>query len=190
MIDYAREISSGPAFTNDSQLYRAIDLYNGLQFRYLREGLQEADIAFLDEHLHILSAAYGVVKPFDSIRRYRQDFKTTGLYKAWGDRIYQQLRMKDGPILNLASEEFSKTVTRYATHTDQIITVHFYEAGKDASWKKHASISKKGRGQMVNYIARKRIGAIHLVKGFDDMGYRFCEQESDEANWVFVRDKD
>lgn len=187
---YAKRLRTGEELTDDTGLYRAIDLYNGLQFRYLRTGLSEADLAFLDDHLRILSAAYGVVKPFDGIRHYRKDFQTKGLYKAWGDKIYQSLIQENRPILNLASDEFSRTVTRYATSEDTIISVTFYEEDKDAALKKHASISKKGRGQMVNYIARNRIRDVEPLKNFDDLGYRFSHDKSDESHWVFIRPKD
>jgi len=190
LIEFAKKISTGGELTDDKGIYRAIDLYNGLQFRYLREGLLEDDLAFLDDRLRILSAEYGVVKPFDGIRHYRKDFKTKGLYKLWGDKIYQVLTEESRLILNLASDEFSKTVTRYAMGEDNIVNVAFFEEDEDAKLKKHASISKKGRGQLVNYIARNRITEIGAVKSFDDLRYQFSEEHSDELNWVFIRPKD
>lgn len=187
LLDLAKSYSSNEILTDDTGLYRAIHLYNGLQFRYLRNGLSEEDLVFLDSRLRILSAAYGVVKPFDGIRHYRQDFKTKGLYGAWSDKIYQMLAAEGQPILNLASDEFSKTVTRYATKQDTLVNVAFYEEDEKGTRKKHSTISKKGRGQMVNYIARHRIKEIQLVQEFDDMGYRFCAEESTTFNWVFIR---
>lgn len=189
LIELTKAISTGVALTNDTSLYRAINLYNGLQFRYLRDGLSEEALTFLDDSLRILSAEYGVVKPFDGIRHYRQDFTTKGLYQAWGDKIYQLITADSRLILNLASDEFSKTVTRYATDQDTLITVAFYEEDENAMLKKHSTISKKGRGQLVNYIARNRINDIQLVKDFDDMGYRFSDRKSDAFNWIFIRSK-
>lgn len=189
LLDFATEFSSGDEWTEDTTLYQAIDLYNGLQFRYLKDNLSEEDFHFLDTHLRILSAMYGVVKPFDGIRRYRKDFKTKGLYKLWGDTLYRTLTQEDRLILNLASNEFSKTITRYATEEDTIINVGFMEETTDGKLKKHASISKKGRGQLVNYIARNRLTDFESVKAFDDMGYAFSEEKSDELNWVFIRPK-
>lgn len=189
LIEVAKRISTGEELTADLGLYRAIDLYNGLQFRYLRTGLVEDDFAFLDGCLRILSAEYGVVRPFDGIRRYRQDFKTKGLYKAWGDTVYQAITRTDSPILNLASDEFSQTITRYATEEDRIIHVAFYERDGEVL-KKHSTISKKGRGQMVNYIARNRITDLDSVRGFDDLGYQFSGEHSKECQWVFIRTKD
>lgn len=189
LIELTQQISNGTELTEDSHLYRAIELYNGLQFRYLREGLSEEDLTFLDDSLRILSATYGVVKPFDGIRRYRQDFKTKGLYKAWDHHIYQQLTQESRLILNLASDEFSKTVTRYAQANDCLVHVNFFEKDEDGTIKKHSTISKKGRGQLVNYIARNRLTDILSVRDFDDMGYHLCEEQSDELNWVFIRPK-
>ena len=168
---------------------RAIALYNGLQFRYLRAGLTENDLLFINQHLHIISAEYGLLRPLNDILPYRRDFTEKGLYKKWSDQIYQSL-VKDGrTILNLASDEFAKTVTRYKTADDQIVSVSFFEREKDGTIKKHATISKKGRGQLVNFIARERITKMTDVKAFTDMGYAFSAAESEPFNWVFIRNK-
>ncbi len=190
LMQYAEEFSTYEELTEDTETYQAINLYHGLQFRYLKDGLSEEDINFLDDSLRILSARYGVVKPLDGIRHYRKDFTTKGLYKLWNDKIYQVLTKESRFILNLASNEYSKTVTRYAMDSDCIITVDFFEQTSEGERKKHASISKKGRGQLVNYIARNRITAIEDVKDFNDLGYRFNKEQSDDSNWVFIRPKD
>ena len=190
LIHYAEEFSTHEELTEDTECYQAIHLYNGLQFRYLKDGLTNEDFNFLDDLLRILSARYGIIKPLDGIRHYRKDFTTKGLYKLWGDKIYQALIKESQLILNLASDEYSKTITRYTTAEDKIITVHFFEQTPDGDVKKHASISKKGRGQLVNYIARNRVTDIDEVKKFDDLGYQFNEKQSDELNWVFIRPKD
>lgn len=97
---------------------RAIALYNGLQFRYLRAGLTENDLLFINQHLHIISAEYGLLRPLNDILPYRRDFTEKGLYKKWSDQIYQSLVKEGRTILNLASDEFAKTVTRYKTADD------------------------------------------------------------------------
>lgn len=168
----------------------AIHLYNGLQFRYLRAGLVDADILFLNSHLRIISAEYGALKPLDPIRPYRRDFTEKGLYKAWGDKIYQSLKAESSTILNLASDEFAKTITRFQTADIQIISVSFFERNEAGELKKHASISKKGRGQMVNFIARNRLTDFSAILAFGDLGYQFSEKDSTPENWVFIRTKD
>ena len=190
LIHYAEKFNTDEELTDDTECYQAIHLYNGLQFRYLKDGLTNEDFNFLDDSLRILSARYGIIKPLDGIRHYRKDFTTNGLYKLWGDKIYQALIKESQLILNLASDEYSKTITRYTTAEDKMITVHFFEQTPEGNLKKHASISKKGRGQLVNYLARNRMTDIDDVKKFDDLGYQFNEEQSDELNWVFIRPKD
>ena len=189
LVQYAEEFSTNEELTEDAELYQALNLYHGLQFRYLKENLSTGDIHFLDDSLRILSARYGVVKPLDGIRHYRKDFTTKGLYKLWGDKIYQTLAKENQLILNLASNEYSKTITRYATDEDHIITVNFFECTEEGILKKHASISKKGRGQLVNYIARNRLTTMEDIKDFDDLNYEFSQEQSDDLNWVFIRPK-
>lgn len=167
----------------------AIRLYNGLQFRYLREDLTNEDLLFLNQHLHIISAEYGLLRPFDEIHPYRRDFTEKGLYKKWHDQIYQSLVNEGRTILNLASDEFAKTVTRYRTDEDHIVSVSFFEREKEGTLRKHATISKKGRGQLVNFIARMRITELADVKTFADMGYAFSEADSTPFKWVFIRNK-
>lgn len=190
LMNKVLELSQPDNLTEDQSYYQAIDLYNGLQFRYLRQDLSDEDLTFIDKNLIILSAQYGIVRPFDGIRRYRKDFSTRGLYKAWGDSIYQEITLKKKAILNLASQEFSKNLTRYATPSDRIINVHFYEQTVNGELKKHASISKKGRGQMVNYIARNRINKLEDIKAFNDLNYNFSQTQSTENNWIFIRQLD
>ena len=190
LIQYAEKFNTDEELTDDMECYQAIHLYNGLQFRYLKDGLTNKDFNFLDDSLRILSARYGIIKPLDGIRHYRKDFTTKGLYKLWGDKIYHALTNESQLILNLASDEYSKTITRYTTAEDKMITVHFFEQTPEGNLKKHASISKKGRGQLVNYLARNRVTDIDEVKKFDDLGYQFNEKQSDELNWVFIRPKD
>lgn len=182
-------ISPSKEMTATDSQHQAIHLYNGLQFRYLRENLENEDFLFLNHSLHIISAEYGLVRPFDEISPYRRDFTEKGLYKKWNDQIYHSLIKEGRTILNLASDEFAKTITRYATAEDCIISVSFFERENDGTVKKHATISKKGRGQLVNFIAREQITEIADVKAFSDMDYAFCEEKSEPFNWVFIRNK-
>jgi len=185
--NFLETISDGSELTEDQQTYEALDLYEGLQYRYLKEGLTNKDIDFLQETLRILSARYGVLKPLDGIRKYRKDFTAKGLYRAWGGRVYQRIAEEDQVILNLASNEFSKTISRYLEDSVKLIDVEFKERKEDGSLKKHSTISKKGRGQLVNYIARTHKLNLDHVKKFNDMGYEYQPELSDENKLVFIR---
>lgn len=190
LYEYAMTLAVPEDFTTDLATYQALDLYDGLQFRYLKKGLDQSAWRFLGEHLRILSACYGVVRPFDGIRRYRKDFTTRGLYQAWGDRIYQALHQEGRTFLNLASDEYAKTVRRYIQEEDQMIDVAFYEQEADGTLKKHSTISKKGRGQLVNYLARTANLDLAHLKQFNDLDYQYDSRRSTQSEWVFVRPRD
>lgn len=184
------QINAEVEVLDDEQTYRAIEMYHGLQYRYLKEGLNAEDYAFLDEHLVILSAFYGIIRPNDGIKRYRKDFTAKGAYKAWDDKIYQALIERDTVFLNLASNEFSKVMKRYLEDSVTFIDVDFYECKTDGSLKQHSTISKKGRGQLVNYIARTRQFDIEHLKRFNDLGYRYDASMSQANKLVFIRTSD
>ena len=92
----------------------ALFTYSGLQFQSMQPDILTQDQwDYLEEHLRILSAFYGLLRPFDGIKPYRLDFVRTmpideapNLYAYWGRRVYDALDT-EGPILNLASKELS-----------------------------------------------------------------------------------
>ena len=95
--------------THGQQLFYAIDMYAGQVFKELN--IDEYDKEFLNEHLLILDALYGIIKPYDLIAPYRLDFKTNigvDLKEIWTDKINKELN--GYKIINLASKEFSSLV--------------------------------------------------------------------------------
>jgi cytoplasmic iron level regulating protein YaaA (DUF328/UPF0246 family) len=91
------------------------DIYSGMQ----APSFSAADRTHADKTLHILSGLYGILRPLDGIHPYRlemgyklPDRKFANLYKYWGESIAACLPAK-GPIVNLAADEYSKTVTPF-----------------------------------------------------------------------------
>ena len=167
------------------ETYRALELYNGLVFRQI----EEVHPDYLEEHLRILSAFYGVLKPGDRIKPYRLDFNMSfqvegeDLRQFWGkefDRFFEEGEL----VLNLASVEFSSCLTpqRY-----QWVDFDFYEV-VDGLPKRHSTISKKARGLMVTYLNQKEVTTLEEVKVFDLMGYAYVPEESTDHCLVFRRD--
>ena len=90
-------------------LVYAIELYGGLVFKQL--DLKDVDKDWVDNHIIILDALYGIIKPYDLISPYRLDFKTNigiDLKKEWQEIINKEL--KCFKIYNLASKEFSSLI--------------------------------------------------------------------------------
>ncbi|MFR4802971.1 MAG: YaaA family protein, partial [Eggerthellaceae bacterium] len=77
----------------------AVLAYEGIQYQHLAPRvMDEAQLAYLQEHLRILSGFYGVLRPFDAVVPYRLEMQaklavgeTRGLYGYWGSRLYEAL---------------------------------------------------------------------------------------------------
>lgn len=183
--DYIRHLNTGPA-------YKALDLYNGLAFRQIELNLEDSEIAsYLDQHFRILSALYGPIKATDPIRPYRLDFNTPlkvdgqNLRHLWGSD-FNAFFEKGETVLNLASQEFSVMLDQGRYHW---VDFEFYEydPNKTDGLKKHSTISKKGRGKMVAFLASNQIKNLTDIKKFDADGYQFDLDHSNNNKFVFIK---
>lgn len=183
--DYIRHLNVGDA-------YPALSLYNGLAFRQIDLDTATPEInVYLDQHLRILSALYGPVKASDAIRPYRLDFNTPlkvddqNLRQLWG-KSFNNYFEKGETILNLASQEFSAMLDQDRYHW---IDFEFYErdASKANGLKKHATISKKGRGKMLDFLAKNQIQTMKDIQKFATDGYQFDAKHSNENKFVFIK---
>ena len=107
------------------------------------------------------------------------------LYNFWKDDIAKNILKDTDFIVNLTSEEFSKTVKKYISE-NQILDFEFYKK-VDEKLKKHSTISKKARGMMLNFMTKNKIENIEDIKKFDKDGYEFVEEMSLENKFVFVK---
>ena len=60
----------------DARYYPAWMLYDGLMYRYLkRQNVSQTEKDYLDKHLRIATAFYGLIKPTELIAPHRLDFQ-------------------------------------------------------------------------------------------------------------------
>ena len=84
--------------------------------------MSDAQLAFANQHLRILSGLYGVLRPLDDMKAYRLEMGTKlqtergkNLYDFWGNKVTEAL-IEDAKVLgtdtlvNLASNEYSGVV--------------------------------------------------------------------------------
>ena len=155
----------------------------------------EADFAFAQEHLRILSGLYGLLRPLDLIQPYRLEMKARldnergrNLYQFWGNRLTDLLNealSPDDVLVNLASNEYFKAINRQKLH-GKIITPVFKE-DNNGEYKTVAIYAKRARGMMANFIIQERINIPNKLKTFQEAGYAYSEPLSTEREWVFVR---
>ena len=172
----------------------AILSYEGIQYRYMAPGVfTEEQLAYVQEHLRILSAFYGVVKPMDGVTPYRLEMQakakvagTKDLYEYWGDKMYREVLDDSHIIINLASKEYSRCIEKYLLPEDIYITCVFGEISGGKIVQKGV-YAKMARGEMVRFMAEKQIKAPDEVKKFDRLGYKFRADLSDERTFVFLK---
>lgn len=179
-------------FENSKQALLAFkgDVYTKIDV----ENYEEADFEFAQQHLRILSGLYGLLKPLDLIQPYRLEMGTKlenpkgkNLYEFWDKKIAKAINLAagTGPIINLASQEYFKSVD-LKTVKNPILTIHFKEFKND-SYQVVGFFAKQARGMMTNYAIKNRITSPSDLKLFNLEGYEFSEPLSTQLEWTFVR---
>ena len=171
---------------------QALLAYDGIQYKYLSANtLKQEELDYLSNHLFILSALYGALKPTDLINFYRLELinnlliENKNLYEFWSNKVAQYISSFDEIIINLCSKEYSKLIEPFV-NKDKFVNVYFYEKEGDKLVEKGV-YAKMARGAMVKYLAQNQISDIQDIKNFNDLGYKFDEKISDLNNLKFVR---
>jgi hypothetical protein len=174
----------------------AILSYEGIAYQYMAPMVfEDHQFHYVQEHLRILSAFYGVLKPMDGVTPYRLEMQAKAavagyknLYDFWGSRLYEEVRDESGVIINLASKEYSRCIEQYLTPQDIYITCTFGEMSGDRIVTK-GTYAKMARGEMVRFMAEKQIVDPEEIKNFDRLGYRYRADLSSSTELIFERKK-
>jgi uncharacterized protein len=170
------------------------DVYVGLQ----AQTLSAAQLDFAQQHLHILSGLYGLLRPLDLMQPYRLEmglsFGNRGgknLYEFWGDSITAalntQLRKSGTNVLvNLASNEYFRSVQSRKLEADVVTPV--FKDLKGDQYKVISFFAKKARGQMARFIIDHELNEPEALKKFKIGGYRYNKAASTARELVFTRD--
>ena len=177
-----------------ARLTPAILSYEGIAYQYMAPAVfEDAQFAYIQEHLRILSGFYGVLKPMDGVVPYRLEMQAKAviggekdLYSFWGDRLYQSVRDESGIIVNLASKEYAKCIEKYLTKEDKYITIVFCERSGGKLVTK-GTYAKMARGEMVRYMAERSIEEPLQIREFDRLGYVYKGDLSSATKYVFER---
>lgn len=176
------------------QLAPAILSYEGIAYQYMAPSVFEyGEFDYVQENLRILSAFYGVLKPMDGVTPYRLEMQAKAriagkkdLYEYWGDRLYKEVLDDSRLIINLASREYSKCIEKYLQPQDTFITCIFGEYVGEKIVQKGV-YAKMARGEMVRFMAEKGIYKPEDLKDFSRLGYKFREDLSNDAEYMFIK---
>ena len=169
------------------------DVYDGLSAKTLAAD----DLDFAQTQVRILSGLYGILKPLDLIQPYRLEMGTKfankagkNLYEFWGERLLDainaELAESSRPVaVNLASEEYFKAAVGRKINGELIQPV--FEDWKNGQYKIISFYAKRARGLMTRFAVVNRLSEPEGLKDFDDDGYAFAPEASEEKRWVFRR---
>ncbi len=170
------------------------DVYAGLEAKTL----SDADLAWAQDRLRILSGLYGILRPLDGILPYRLEMGTrlktpagNSLYAYWADTLAHVLNATaeghaDRTLINLASSEYFDAVDQKAL-TIPVLSIRFLEQDPKGKRKIISFYAKKARGLMARYIIENRIEHREALKGFDVAGYAFDPDSETPDTWTFWR---
>ena len=181
-------------YTNNINEHIALLFISGEAYKAIDSStLSYKDLTFAQDNLRILSGLYGLIRPLDIIKEYRLEMGTKlknnfgkDLYSFWKESLTNELLREldnttgDKILLNVASEEYSKSIDLKAINKHYpVVNVHFKE-NKNGNFKVIGMYAKKARGQFIRFILQNQIEALVDVKKFNiDL--------SDEKNLIFTR---
>jgi cytoplasmic iron level regulating protein YaaA (DUF328/UPF0246 family) len=200
-LNVARYASWSRPFTPDNAKQAVLafdgDVYDGLA----AATLDEAGLAWAQDHLRILSGLYGVLRPLDLMQPYRLEMGTKlatprgrNLYEFWGESITDALNAllarereagREAVLLNLASDEYFKSV-KPKTLAGRLVSAVF-EDWKSGRYKVVSFYAKRARGLLSRYVIDNRIDEVEALTGFDREGYAYAAEASDADTLVFRR---
>ncbi|EOT40553.1 peroxide stress protein YaaA [Enterococcus columbae] len=176
--------------THQAQYYPAWELFDGLMYRQIkRTGLSDKQLNYVDKHLYLTSALYGVIGATSGIAPHRLDFQQRikinqqSLKQNW-QPYYDEAVQNETPILSLLSSEFDEVFSKE-------IRKNFYRClfiEKKADKERiHSTISKKARGKLVNCCIQKQLQTIDEIKKLTFDGFCFQPLRSSEHELVFIK---
>lgn len=172
----------------------AVLSYSGLAYRYLdAASLSREELLFAQDKLRILSALYGVLRPLDGILPHRLEYQCGfrphggSLYDYWGDDLPQSVYEEDPIVVNLASEEYARSVRTGFPKSGRFLTCVFLSVCK-GRYRTIPTTAKMARGRMVRWIVRERLTVPESLQGFTGLGFRFSPPLSVDNRYVFLQD--
>ena len=161
----------------------ALLAYDGIQYKYMAPAVfSTGQFTYVEEHLRILSGLYGLLRPFDGVTPYRLEMQAKlDLYAFWGDTLARALG--EGPVLNLASEEYARAVTPFRA---DVTTPIFGELIGGKVVEKGVYV-KMARGEMVRWMSERNVERIEDIRDFDGLGYQYCPERSEEKRCIFLQ---
>lgn len=173
----------------------AVLAYDGIAFKYMAPAVfEDTQLAYVQNHLSIISGFYGVLRAMDGVVPYRLEMQAkaqveghANLYGFWGARIHDTVYEHTRTVVNLASKEYAKCVEDHLRPGESFVTCVFGELNNKGTVVQKGTYAKMARGEMVRYAAETEAASPEDLKGFNRLGYRFDPTRSDDVTFVFLK---
>lgn len=187
----------GMLASGEAELLPALSAYSGTVFRHINADKFTADDwSFVQEHLRIQSALYGILRPLDIIGMYRMEAgmdigNGKKVCELWREIITEDfisdIEKHGGILLDLASSEMRLFLEwEKVKERVRIIKPEFYER-RSGKLRNVTVYAKMCRGEMAGCILRNRYDSPNDILGFEWNGFLFTPEESTEETPVFVK---
>jgi cytoplasmic iron level regulating protein YaaA (DUF328/UPF0246 family) len=173
--------------------YPALDLFNGLMYRNIKNDLNASDRKYLFEHTYITSSLYGIISPNQQIAPHRLDFNlklklNEKSLKVYWRNDFDSFANSQDTIISLLSSEFEMVFSPELR--EKFVTITFMEE-KNGQLKKHSTISKKARGKLLAQAAKKNSQSLDDLKKLIFDGFTYQESLSENpTNLTFLKKLD
>ena len=174
-----------------AQHYPALKLFDGLMYRHIkRDKLTEVEQAYLENHVFITSALYGVVPALSPMAPHRLDFlmklKVAGktLKNHWKTAYDEALKLEE-VIFSLLSSEFETVFSKEIR--EKMVTFKFME-DRGGQLKIHSTISKKARGAFLTALIENQVQTMEEARRLSFAGFNYRGDQSQPQELVFVKE--
>lgn len=173
-----------------AQHYPALKLFDGLMYRHIkRDKLTETEQVYLENHVFITSALYGVVPAFSLMAPHRLDFlmklKVAGkTLKSHWKLAYDEAVKDDEVIFSLLSSEFETVFSKEIR--EKMVTFKFMEE-KNGQLKIHSTISKKARGAFLTALIENQVKTVDQARNLVFAGFEYRSDLSHDLELIFVK---
>jgi hypothetical protein len=173
----------------------AVFAYNGNVYDKLQaQTFSPAQQRFLQQHLRIFSALYGVLRPMDLIQPYRLDMTSKlieGLYAIWKDMVSREIATlladDDYVLINLASAEYFKLLDSKILPAQTHIITPVFKQVRNGRYMVSSLYAKQARGLMTRFLIENQITDPEHLQAFSEDGYFFSPELSNTTEWTFIR---
>jgi uncharacterized protein len=179
------------------QIHPAIFYYHGEAFKSLQTSeMSDKDIQFMQEHVYIYSALYGLLRPLDGIQFYRLDFLTPleklGINKAHTiikkDVTNKLIKDDNEMVILICSQEYKDMIDlkRLQVHK-KVIEISFIsiQNGKEKIVSVHA---KQARGLLLRKCIQDSINTLEGILSIESFsGWNLELNSSTQTHRVYKK---